>query len=71
MQTHILRALSRLCLCVAVASLWLSLVQAQPSPNVQKSISAAIKAAAKEATDIDYTQFVNVFIGTDNFGDVW
>ncbi|KAI0063500.1 glycoside hydrolase family 92 protein [Artomyces pyxidatus] len=44
-------------------------VHAQPSPDVQKRISAAIKAAANE-TNIDYTAFVNPFIGTDNFGDV-
>lgn len=47
------------------------LVHAQPSPEVQKRISAAIRDAAKNTTDIDYTQFVNVYIGTDNFGDVW
>ena len=46
-------------------------VLAQPSPQVQKRISAAIKSAANATSDIDYTQFVNVFIGTDNFGDVW
>jgi hypothetical protein len=45
--------------CVSV----LQFVSAQPSPNVQKRISAAIKAAANE-TDIDYTAFVNPFIGT-------
>ncbi|KAI0310652.1 glycoside hydrolase family 92 protein [Amylostereum chailletii] len=44
-------------------------VRAQPSPEVQKRISAAIKAAANAST-IDYTAFVNPFIGTDNFGDV-
>ncbi|KAI0305662.1 glycoside hydrolase family 92 protein [Multifurca ochricompacta] len=42
---------------------------AQPSPDVQRRISAAIEAAAN-ATAIDYTAFVNPFIGTDNFGDV-
>ena len=47
-------------------------VHAQPSPEVQKRISAAIKAAGESnSTNIDYTEFVNVFIGTDNFGDVW
>lgn len=46
-------------------------VLAQPSPQVQKRISAAIKTAANATSDIDYTQFVNVFIGTDNDGDVW
>ncbi|KAI0085083.1 glycoside hydrolase family 92 protein [Irpex rosettiformis] len=44
---------------------------AQPSPQVQSRITKAIKAAANlSSSDIDYTQFVNVFIGTDNFGDV-
>ncbi|KJA20050.1 glycoside hydrolase family 92 protein [Hypholoma sublateritium FD-334 SS-4] len=47
----------------------ISVVFAQPSPNVQKRISQAI-AAASNQTDIDYTAFVNPFIGTDNFGDV-
>lgn len=39
------------------------LALAQPSPEVQRRISAAIKAAAN-ATNIDYTAFVNPFIGT-------
>ncbi|OBZ71008.1 hypothetical protein A0H81_09134 [Grifola frondosa] len=52
-----------------VATSLLSLAYAQPSPDVQKRISAAIKNAAN-ATNVDYTEFVNVFIGTDNFGDV-
>lgn len=55
---------------VALCS-FLAAVDAQPSPNLQRRISAAIKAAAHNGTNIDYTQFVNVFIGTDNFGDVW
>lgn len=38
-------------------------VNAQPSPGVQERISAAIEAAGN-ATDIDYTAFVNPFIGT-------
>ncbi|KAF5380259.1 hypothetical protein D9757_008192 [Collybiopsis confluens] len=46
-----------------------ALVHAQPSPEVQKRISAAIAAAANESNP-DYTTFVNPFIGTDNFGDV-
>lgn len=62
---------SRLCLLAAFGSSWLSLVEAQPSPQVQRRITAAIKAAANATSDIDYTQFVNVFIGTDNDGDVW
>ncbi|KAJ3881128.1 glycoside hydrolase family 92 protein [Lentinula edodes] len=45
------------------------LVYAQPSPEVQKRISAAIVAAANDSSP-DYTTFVNPFIGTDNFGDV-
>ncbi|KAI0044234.1 glycoside hydrolase family 92 protein [Auriscalpium vulgare] len=44
-------------------------IYAQPSPDVQKRISAAIEAAAN-STSIDYTAFVNPFIGTDNYGDV-
>ncbi|KAI0298528.1 glycoside hydrolase family 92 protein [Russula brevipes] len=46
-----------------------SVARAQPSPNVQRRISAAIKATT-HAPIIDYTAFVNPFIGTDNFGDV-
>jgi hypothetical protein len=38
-------------------------VYAQPSPNVQKRISAAIAAAANQSHP-DYTTFVNPFIGT-------
>ncbi|KAI0032107.1 glycoside hydrolase family 92 protein [Vararia minispora EC-137] len=45
-------------------------VHAQPAPALQQRISAAIAAAANATGDIDYTQFVNPFIGTDNFGDV-
>jgi hypothetical protein len=38
---------------------------AQPSPKVQERITAAIKAAQESnSTDIDYTAFVNPFIGT-------
>lgn len=66
---------TRLTLWVLVAvSCWNfgHLVQAQPSPAVQKRISAAIKEAGESnSTSVDYTEFVNVFIGTDNFGDVW
>ena len=71
MPATILSAWSRLCLLAAAGSSWIALVEAQPSPKVQKGITAAIKAAANTTSDIDYTQFVNVFIGTDNFGDVW
>ncbi|KAF9061315.1 glycoside hydrolase family 92 protein [Rhodocollybia butyracea] len=46
-----------------------ALVYAQPSPEVQKRISAAIAAAANESNP-DLTAFVNPFIGTDNGGDV-
>ncbi|KII92737.1 glycoside hydrolase family 92 protein [Plicaturopsis crispa FD-325 SS-3] len=49
----------------------ISLVNAQPSPKVQERITAAIKAAANASPgDVDYTTFVNPFIGTDNDGDV-
>ncbi|KAJ7282859.1 glycoside hydrolase family 92 protein [Mycena rebaudengoi] len=52
------------------AGLLLSLVNAQPSPDVQRRISAAIKNAATATPPLDYTAFVNPFIGTDNDGDV-
>jgi hypothetical protein len=38
-------------------------VRAQPSPDVQRRITAAIKAATN-ASAVDYTAFVNPFIGT-------
>lgn len=38
-------------------------VCAQPSPEVQRRITAAIEATANSPT-IDYTAFVNPFIGT-------
>ncbi|THH33315.1 hypothetical protein EUX98_g870 [Antrodiella citrinella] len=60
------RALSLL-LAISACT-WHPAVQAQPSPQVQERITAAIKAA--NSTNIDYTKFVNVFIGTDNYGDV-
>ncbi|ESK92075.1 glycoside hydrolase family 92 protein [Moniliophthora roreri MCA 2997] len=47
----------------------LTLVNGQPSPDVQRRISEAIKNAANQSNP-DYTAFVNPFIGTDNFGDV-
>ena len=53
------------------ATLWVGSVNAQPDPKVQKGITAAIRAAANSTGSVDYTQFVNVYIGTDNFGDVW
>lgn len=40
-----------------------SFSNAQPSPEQQKRIAAAIKAAANQ-TNPDYTAFVNPFIGT-------
>ncbi|KAF8902926.1 glycoside hydrolase family 92 protein [Gymnopilus junonius] len=55
---------------ILVSCFCISWVQAQPSPNVQKRISQAIAAASKNPSNIDYTTFVNPFIGTDNFGDV-
>ncbi|KAI0916410.1 hypothetical protein AcW1_008859 [Taiwanofungus camphoratus] len=48
----------------------LGLIRAQPSPVVQERISAAIAKAAVDSTNVDYTEFVNVYIGTDNYGDV-
>jgi hypothetical protein len=42
-----------------------SVVRAQPSPDVQRRISAAIQAATGSGSStIDYTAFVNPFIGT-------
>ncbi|KAI0630406.1 glycoside hydrolase family 92 protein [Trametes polyzona] len=56
---------------VALSCYHIGSIYAQPSPQVQKRISAAIKKAGSSHTrDVDYTEFVNVFIGTDNFGDV-
>ena len=40
-----------------------SFTKAQPSPDQQKRIAAAIKAAANQSNP-DYTAFVNPFIGT-------
>ncbi|KAF8160642.1 glycoside hydrolase family 92 protein [Crassisporium funariophilum] len=54
---------------ILILSIAFSGVLGQPSPNVQKRISAAIAAAANQSHP-DYTAFVNPFIGTDNFGDV-
>ncbi|EAU91164.2 glycosyl hydrolase [Coprinopsis cinerea okayama7 len=45
------------------------LAHAQPSPALQKRITEDIEAAA-DATELDYTAFVNPFIGTANFGNV-
>ncbi|KAK7043271.1 hypothetical protein VNI00_008625 [Paramarasmius palmivorus] len=47
----------------------LALVKGQPSPEVQRRISEAIRNAANQSNP-DYSAFVNPFIGTDNFGDV-
>jgi hypothetical protein len=45
-----------------------SVVLAQPSPDVQRRISAAIEAAIISGSRItDYTAFVNPFIGTGTF----
>jgi len=43
-------------------ALFVSLVLAQPAPKQQQRISAAIKGASHNST-IDWTQFVNPFIG--------
>lgn len=64
-------SLPRLCLLTIIIPSWLALVGAQPSPKVQRRIAQAIKAVTNTTSNIDYTEFVNVFIGTDNFGDVW
>ncbi len=42
-----------------------NVVHAQPSPEVQRRISVAIQAAIiNGSSTIDYTAFVNTFIGT-------
>ena len=61
-----------LALWVFAAAALSGVVRGQPSPDVQRRISAAIQNASESHSPVvDYTQFVNVFIGTDNFGDVW
>ncbi|OJA12651.1 hypothetical protein AZE42_08696 [Rhizopogon vesiculosus] len=60
-------------LLASVAAACIGATYAQPAPAAQARISAAIEAAQKSnSTDIDYTAFVNPFIGTDytNYGDV-
>ncbi|KAJ6498896.1 glycoside hydrolase family 92 protein [Mycena sanguinolenta] len=54
---------------LSAAGLLLS-ASAQPAPSVQAGITAAIKNAANATAPLDYTAFVNPFIGTDNEGDV-
>ena len=45
-----------------------SVVRAQPSPDVQRRISTAIEAAViNGSSSLDYTAFVNPFIGTGTF----
>ncbi|EPT04555.1 hypothetical protein FOMPIDRAFT_131733 [Fomitopsis schrenkii] len=61
--------LRRTIVTLTAASL-LGLVRAQPSPVVQERISAAIASAAADPSNVDYTSLVNVYIGTDNYGDV-
>jgi hypothetical protein len=52
-------------LLASAAAVYIGTTYAQPSPEVQARISTAI-AAAKVSTssDVDYTAFVNPFIGT-------
>lgn len=58
--------MARLCLASALCIFGFALATlAQPSPEVQQRISAAIAAAANSTpSNIDYTAFVNPFIGT-------
>jgi hypothetical protein len=52
-------------LLASVAVAYIGTTYAQPSPQVQARISAAIKAAQEsKSMNIDYTAFVNPFIGT-------
>jgi hypothetical protein len=48
---------------IVLAALAAAVAVAQPSPEVQANISAAIKAASQGGA-VDYTAFVNPFIGT-------
>lgn len=47
-----------------LSSFLTTFVYAQPSPDQQKRISAAIAAAANQTGTPDLTAFVNPFIGT-------
>jgi hypothetical protein len=59
---------SSLASSLAVFVVACSVVRAQPSPDVQGRISAAIEAAIINGSSInDYTAFVNPFIGTGTF----
>lgn len=59
------------CCWLFIANIFIFLARAQPSPEVQKRIDKAIKDAANK-TNLDYTAFVNPFIGTGlTYGDVW
>lgn len=57
-------------LLASAAAVCIGTTYAQPSPEVQARISAAIAAAqaSSRITDIDYTAFVNPFIGTGRSG---
>jgi len=56
---------STILLLTSVVAVYIATAYAQPSPQVQARISAAIKTAQESnSTDIDYTAFVNPFIGT-------
>ncbi|TFK70589.1 glycoside hydrolase family 92 protein [Pluteus cervinus] len=55
---------------VVLTTTW-GAVRAQPDPAQQLRVEAAIRAAATaNHAKLDYTAFVNPFIGTDNYGDV-
>ena len=57
--------LSSLASFLAALTAACSIVRAQPSPDVQRRISAAIQAASRNGSGAtDYTAFVNPFIGT-------
>ena len=57
--------LSSLASSLAVLVAACSVARAQPSPDVQRRISAAIQAAIRNGSGTtDYTAFVNPFIGT-------
>jgi hypothetical protein len=48
----------------ALAATFVPSAWADPSPQVQTNITAAIRAAAHANGTIDYTKFVNPFVGT-------
>jgi hypothetical protein len=59
--------MTRLSSIAALAAL-AAAVYAQPSPKVQQNILTAIAAAGNGTGALDYTKFVNPFVGTGECG---